>query len=191
MDVRKTITSLAAVMGFWFSAETHAAIIHYQVAMTGFQEVSAGGQFNQGDPDGFGVADLTIDTTTLTVDWNFLVANIALPLTGAHIHQGVAGQNGPVVVNFNASLNGSQLYDPDLANVIAHPQNFYVNLHSTEFPSGAIRGQIGDPLPAAVPLPPAVWMLGSGMLGLFGMSRRRQQTKQADSHQGRQYTQSK
>ena len=38
-----------------------AAIVHFQVAMTGFQEVNGGGQFNQGDPDGFGVADLGVE----------------------------------------------------------------------------------------------------------------------------------
>ena len=173
MNTRRYIAALVAATGFWLSAEASAAIVHYQVAMTGFQEVGAPNQFNQGDPDGFGVADLRIDTTALTVDWNFMVANIALPLTGAHIHQAVAGQNGPVVVSFNAQLSGSGLNDPDLANVIANPKDFYVNLHNAEFPGGAIRGQIGDPLPAPVPLPAAAWLVGSGLLGLLGMAGRR------------------
>lgn len=173
MNMRRYIAVLVAATGFGLSAEAPAAIVHYQVAMTGFQEVNGGGQFNQGDPDGFGVADLRIDTTVLTVDWNFMIANIALPLTGAHIHQGAAGQNGAVVVNFNAQLSGSGLNDLDLANVIANPKNFYVNLHNAEFPGGAIRGQIGDPLPAPVPLPAALWLFGSGLLGLFGVTRRK------------------
>lgn len=113
------------------------------------RRILVSGQFNQGDPNGFGVADLRIDTIALTVDWNFLVANIGLPLTGAHIHQGIAGQNGPVVVNFDAQLSGIGLYNPILANIITDPNDFYVNLDDAEFPGGAIRGQIGDPLPAA------------------------------------------
>jgi hypothetical protein len=46
-------------------------------------------------------------------------------------------------------------------------------LHNGEFPGGAIRGQICDPLPNPVPLPAAVWLLGSGLLGLIGVGRRR------------------
>jgi hypothetical protein len=173
MYMTKYFAVLAATTGLFLSAAAPAAIVHFQVAMTGYQEVSGLNQFNNGDPDGFGVADLRIDTVALTVDWNFMVANIALPLTGAHIHQAVAGVNGPVVVNFNAQLSGSGLNDPDLANVIAAPKNFYVNLHNLDFPGGAIRGQIGDPLPAPVPVPAAVWLFGTGLLGLIGVARRK------------------
>jgi hypothetical protein len=173
MNIKRHIAVLAAVTGFWFSAEAPAAIMHFQIPLTGYQEVSGVNQFNNGDPDGFGVADLRIDTTALTVDWDFMVANIALELTGAHIHQAVAGTNGPIVVDFNAQLSGTGLGDPDLANVIANPHGFYVNLHNGEFPGGAIRGQICDPLPNPVPLPAAVWLLGSGLLGLIGVGRRR------------------
>lgn len=173
MNIRRYVTTLVTVAGYWFSAETSAAVVHYEVALTGFQEVNASGQFNQGDPDGFGVADLRIDAATFTIEWDFMVANIALPLTGAHIHQNVAGQNGPVVVNFNGQLSGSGFNDPDLANVIANPKDFYVNLHNADFPNGAIRGQIGDPLPAPVPLPAAMWLFGPGLLGLLGIAARK------------------
>lgn len=169
---KKYIVSFIATAIFLLSAAASAAIVHYQVAMTGFQEVSAPNQFNHGDLDGFGVADLLINTTALTIDWNFMIANTTLPLTGAHIHQNIAGQNGPVVVDFSAQLSGSGLNDTDFTSIVANPKNFYVNLHNAEFPGGAIRGQIGDPLPAPVPLPPAIWLFGSGLLGLFGINRR-------------------
>ena len=93
--------------------------------------------------------------------------------TMAHIHRGARGQNGPVVVNFNGQLSGSGFNDPDLANVIANPKDFYVNLHNADFPNGAIRGQIGDPLPAPVPLPAAMWLFGPGLLGLLGIAARK------------------
>ncbi|MBI3544971.1 MAG: CHRD domain-containing protein [Gammaproteobacteria bacterium] len=168
---KKHIFSIVTAAALSLSAPTYAALLHYQAALTGYQEVSAPNQFGNGAADGFGVADLVIDTTALTIDWNFMIANIALPLTGAHIHQNIAGQNGPVVVNFSAQLSGSGLIDADLANIIANPKNFYVNLHNAEFPNGAIRGQLGDALPTAVPLPAAFWLLGSGLLGLFGINR--------------------
>jgi hypothetical protein len=57
---------------------------------------------------------------------------------------------------------------------LAHPSNFYVNLHNGMFPAGAIRGQISDPYRVVVepvPLPAAAWLFGSGLLGLVGIAR--------------------
>ena len=172
MNFRQSLLASCLGLTLAWSASVSAAKVHLQVGMTGFQEVNASGQVDQGDPDGFGIADLHIDTVALTVDWNFTkVANIDLPLTGAHIHQNIAGKNGPVVVDFNGQLSGTGFGYADLANVIAHPENFYVNLHNTAFPGGAIRGQLGGPVPA--PIPMAVWLFGSGLLGLIGIARRR------------------
>ncbi len=156
------------------SAGANADLLYFDVGMTGAQEVNAGGQFNQGDPDGFGVAKIVIDTSDSTIDWEFLIAGIATPLTGAHIHSASAGTNGGIVVDFSAQLTGSGLADADLANVVANPANFYVNLHNADFPGGAIRGQFSDPyrVESVVPLPAAAWLLGSGMLGLIGFTRR-------------------
>lgn len=163
------------VSGVLAAPSANADLLYYNVGMTGDQEVNASGDFNQGDPDGFGVAKLVIDTLANTIDWQFLVADIALPLTGAHIHNAAAGANGPIVVNFNAQLSGTGLNDSDLAAVVANPSDFYVNLHNEMFPNGAIRGQFCDPYRtvSAVPVPAAVWLFGSGLLGLIGVARRK------------------
>ena len=72
--------------------------------------------------------------------------------TMAHIHRGAKGVNGPVVVPFPvfdglpASFNGVDgcvSADPALVDEIRHhPAGFYVNLHTPDFPGGAIRGQL-------------------------------------------------
>jgi hypothetical protein len=124
------------------AAPADARIRAFTVALDGQQEVNGSGTPNQGDPDGTGTAVLVIDDATNTIDWTFTVANIALPLTLAHIHQGAAGSNGTVVVDFSAQLQGSGLVDADLASVIANPAGFYVNLHNSAFPGGALRGQL-------------------------------------------------
>lgn len=69
-------------------------------------------------------------------------------LSGMHIHRGVAGVNGPIVVNFDQTkLNGAQACtpaEPALAREIAStPSGFYVNVHTAQFPGGAVRGQLG------------------------------------------------
>jgi hypothetical protein len=63
----------------------------------------------------------------------------------------LAGCPGDVVVNFNpvfsgGTATGTVTVDQGLANEIAgNPAGFYVNVHTGEFPNGAIRGQLKAP----------------------------------------------
>jgi hypothetical protein len=45
---------------------------------------------------------------------------------------------------------------------------WYINIHTTSFGGGEIRGQV-----QVVPIPAAVWLFGSGLLGLVALARRR------------------
>lgn len=77
--------------------------------------------------------------------------------TGGHIHDGGSGENGPVVVNFEVpettvgsdstsvmttvTLTGQM--DVETAfRIVANPGDYYVNLHTTDNPSGEARGQL-------------------------------------------------
>ncbi len=82
--------------------------------------------------------------------------------TGLHIHRGIAGINGPVLINtgiggtatvlsetgIGVISRQAQILPTDTAallalrDMVADPSSFYVNLHTTEFPGGAIRGQV-------------------------------------------------
>jgi hypothetical protein len=72
--------------------------------------------------------------------------------TRGHIHVGAAGVNGGIVVAlFEGGSNDRKLIlqaarldiTEDVATrICGDPAGFYVNYHTTEFPGGAIRGQL-------------------------------------------------
>lgn len=101
---------------------------------------------NEGDADGSGSANVTIDREAAEVCYEIEVSNIDDP-TMAHIHEGAEGESGGVVVNFNTPENGmnsclSGVDDSQIDNIIESPGDFYVNVHNAEYPGGAVRGQL-------------------------------------------------
>jgi hypothetical protein len=167
--MRKSILAVA-VLASLAAAPAFASIDTYAAFLYGANEVPAA------DLDGFGAATLTIDNVADTVSWAFLALNIDLPLSGAHIHTGAAGVNGPVIVNFSGNLTGSGLFDTDLNQITpGTASGFYVNLHNAAYPSGAIRGQllyVGTASLPAVPEPGSYALLLAG-LGVVGFAVRR------------------
>jgi F0F1-type ATP synthase membrane subunit c/vacuolar-type H+-ATPase subunit K len=118
--------------------------------LAGAAEVGADGQRHAGDPDGWGGAVVTVKGAQ--VCFGMTVNLVAAPVA-AHIHEGHPSENGPVVVTLVAPTTG----DPgassgcttvamDLADRIRqHSHDFYVNVHTADFPGGAIRGQLFPP----------------------------------------------
>lgn len=111
--------------------------------------LSGAAEVNGGDPDGSGTALIGFSPGGGEICFTIDVRNLSSP-TGAHIHRGVAGVNGPIVVALRAPSdgNGSSIgcvaVDGDLLKeIMQHPENFYVNVHTTEYPGGAVRGQLG------------------------------------------------
>ena len=117
-----------------------------------------------GDTDAVGGAAVTFDIvqtstgTTAEVCWDLSYSGLTgTPIT-AHIHKGAAGVNGPIVINFlpftdlgpNSASGCAPVDPPALATeIMATPANFYVNVHTTDFQLGAIRGQLSKGAPPA------------------------------------------
>jgi CHRD domain len=97
-----------------------------------------------GDPDGTGTARLTFNGGQREVCWDIRVNNIG-PVQMAHIHFAPSTAAGPIVVNFVPALGPAcTQVDRDLIQrILRNPENYYVNVHNAEFPSGALRGQLG------------------------------------------------
>jgi len=118
----------------------------FSIEMTGAEEAPG-----PGDPDGSGMANITINLNKRQVCFALMVSDIG-PATAAHIHIAPPGEPGPVVVPLNPPpTDGSSTGCTNnvdrrlLRNIIQHPERYYVNVHNEEFPGGAVRGQLSAP----------------------------------------------
>jgi len=120
----------------------------FAAELRGGNEVGPTGTPGVGDPDGRAVEVVRIQGTQVSfaIAWR----NIAPPTAG-HIHMGAAGMNGGVVVPFFGGalpatidrITGSVMTSQATVDaILANPAGFYVNLHTPEFPAGAVRDQL-------------------------------------------------
>ncbi len=114
-----------------------------------YADLSGANEPGGGDSDGTGSAVVSFEGDTVTFDITLL--NVDEPITGAHIHAGAAGEDGPVVVDLEFDVNGLSgvVYaDPYLlGEILASPEFYYVNVHSEAYPAGAVRGQLSYEVP--------------------------------------------
>jgi hypothetical protein len=118
-------------------------------SLRGANEVPAAGGAAVGDKDGTAVEFIKVagDEVSVAVTWR----GTGRP-TMLHLHQGAKGTNGDVKIDFGGLLKKGKRHsvtgtvkveDPDLlAALTSDPGSFYANLHTAEFPGGAVRGQL-------------------------------------------------
>ena len=107
-----------------------------------------------GDPDGRGEAYVFgIDGDPTTLCYVLTVDKIGTA-AAAHIHKAPVGVNGPVVVSLAAPADGNAAdclseSEPGVfaagqtvADILANPADYYVNVHNAAYPGGAVRGQL-------------------------------------------------
>ena len=98
-----------------------------------------------------GVAVIQIDEETGEIRYRLVATNLPGTITAAHIHVGAAGEIGGVVqpLPLTGGLNSvlvatGTVTDPAVAEaILADPAGYYVNVHTTACPGGAVRGQLG------------------------------------------------
>src|SRR6186713_588968 len=87
------IASVGLLLACVMPASAATGGVPFTVELTGEAEVI------QGDPDGSGIAHLTVNPGTGEVCWTIEVTGVE-PITEAHIHKAPSNTNGPVVVPF-------------------------------------------------------------------------------------------
>lgn len=114
----------------------------FNVTLTGEAESPAG------DPVATGEATVRMRAGQGQVCYRLSATNLPSAAVAAHIHVGAAGSSGNVVVplktpNGAGQASGCAAAARSLvAAMLAKPAGYYVNVHTSDFPAGAIRGQL-------------------------------------------------
>ena len=139
---------LIASMVVLTAVDATAAVAHRKARLTGEKEVPG-----PGDPNGSGRASIKLNAKDRKVCYHLSFHRIGGPLA-AHIHEAPRDEAGDVVVElFTASepLPGSftavkgcvrGVPRGEIRDIKEHPGRYYVNIHNTRYPDGALRGQL-------------------------------------------------
>lgn len=132
-----------------FSAEDIGAalsggpVFELSVSLDGLQVVPAASTRNTGS------ADIVIDTTS-----NELYASVRSSVsdaTVAHIHEGEVGEVGAIVTTLRLASDVNSQFTVDPGTQLTNEQaarllggQLYVDIHSSAFPDGEVRGQLSN-----------------------------------------------
>lgn len=113
----------------------------FEATLSGSQEVPAA------DTTATGRAEVQFNENTNKITWKVTYTGLSSAGTAGHIHgPAAAGANAGVVIPFGADVTAQ----PVTGEAVITPAQYgdlaaglwYVNIHSTKFPGGEIRGQL-------------------------------------------------
>jgi glucose/arabinose dehydrogenase len=126
--------------------ETEDSTAHFSATLTGDAEVPG-----PGDPEGRGESHVYLNSEQGEVCFVIVATDLTTPTTAAHIHVGEEDVAGDVVVPLAPPDEGgasagcvSGVEGSLIDDIVDNPSGYYVNVHTEEFPAGAVRGQLSE-----------------------------------------------
>src|SRR4051812_38377180 len=114
----------------------------FTITMTGDAESPAG------DPVATGTATVRLRAGQGQVCYKVAADNLGGAAVAMHIHKGGAGTAGPVVIPLatpgadGKAAGCAGVARALVAQILASPAGYYLNVHTAAFPGGAVRGQL-------------------------------------------------
>ena len=128
--------TIAALTLAGMPAAALAAPVMLSASLSGAAETAGG------DADGKGSFTVEIDAESGDFCYSLSASDIGQPMA-AHVHSGVAGTDGPPVVNLEMTSDECIAVEPSvLKPIVENPAGYYVNVHTAAYPKGAVRGQL-------------------------------------------------
>ncbi len=159
-----------AIVGICLAGPANAVMYTLSGDMDVFQALTNPGDVGNGTGTIAGDYDDVTNILNYSIEWMDLTS----PVTNMHFHLGAPGVSGGVDLGIPGPWASPQLgvgillNNSQETNLLAG--NWYVNVHTLNFGGGEIRGQV---MASVVPVPAAVWLFGTALIGLVGFSRRR------------------
>ena len=152
------LSVLAAGLTLMLTASANAQVLNFTANLNGGEETPPPG-LNTG---AVGLAEVGVDLTNREVVVNLQLFNLPTGTTAGHIHAGSKGTAGPVILDFSFPQGrtgdiaitfrlgqaafrarpeiGINTLDDAIQAIVG--LNAYVNVHTTQYPGGEIRGQL-------------------------------------------------
>lgn len=161
MHPTRTAVALCALALLW-APGARAAIIPLQASLDCAQAGTCGA-----GGSGTGTASITLDDQTNLLSWNLSYSGLSAPVTAAHFH-GPAPPGEPAGIQVgigtdNPAVGSATISAEQAGDLLAGL--WYVNVHSSAFSGGEIRGQV-------VPEPGTLGLVGLGVTLLAARRRR-------------------
>ncbi len=151
-----------------FASPVEAAIFELTSMIDGLQTVPPTGS------SGTGSGVITYDDATSELSWDISWGGLSGPVSVMHFHGPAApGSNAGVQVNIGGisgttspTIGSTNISAGQAADLLS--DLWYINIHTSQFPGGEIRGQV-----LLVPEPAGIALVAGGILAVGLLVRRR------------------